>query len=135
MKQVKLMIVRGIPGSGKSTFAKKLADKYHVAHFENDMFLMVNGKYDFSYEKHKIANQKCKEAVTKCLRQGKSCIVSNVLHKASSVQKYVNIAENCGAIVMVVRVNGKHQNVHNVPDKVVQKFIDEFEDFPGELNI
>ena len=35
----RLYLVRGLPGSGKSTFAKSLG----IFHIENDMYLMHNG--------------------------------------------------------------------------------------------
>ena len=44
-----LYIVRGIPGSGKSTFAKSLGG----THFEADMFFMKNGEYKYDMFKNK----------------------------------------------------------------------------------
>lgn len=43
---MKVKILRGLPGSGKSTYAKKLAEEGWL-HFENDMYFMKNGKYVF----------------------------------------------------------------------------------------
>jgi Tfp pilus assembly pilus retraction ATPase PilT len=42
-----LYLVRGIPGSGKSTFAKTLSGEY----YEADMFFMVDGEYKFDVAK------------------------------------------------------------------------------------
>jgi predicted kinase len=42
-----LTIVRGLPGSGKSTYAKSL----NVFHIEADMFCMKDGKYEFDAER------------------------------------------------------------------------------------
>jgi len=39
----KLILVRGLPGSGKSTFAKT----FGCLHVEADMFYIVGGKYRF----------------------------------------------------------------------------------------
>ena len=38
-----LYLVRGVPGSGKSTFAKQLGG----THFETDTYFMVDGEYKF----------------------------------------------------------------------------------------
>ena len=38
-----LYIVRGVPGSGKSTFAKTLGG----THFETDNYFMIDGEYKF----------------------------------------------------------------------------------------
>ncbi len=51
-----LYIVRGIPGSGKSTFAKTLGGQ----HYEADMFFIdENGVYNFDFTKIKDAHQWC----------------------------------------------------------------------------
>jgi adenylate kinase family enzyme len=47
-----IYLVRGIPGSGKSTFAKSLGG----THFETDQFFMVDGKYNFDGSKLKEAH-------------------------------------------------------------------------------
>jgi predicted kinase len=44
-----LILVRGCPGSGKSTFAKLLGGK----HIEADMFFMKDGEYQFDFTKLK----------------------------------------------------------------------------------
>ena len=46
----KLIINRGIPGSGKSTSAKKLAPKEQI--FSTDDYFMKNGKYIFDGKKY-----------------------------------------------------------------------------------
>ena len=51
-----LILVRGIPGSGKSTFAKSLGG----THFETDKFFMVDGEYKFDGTKIKEAHKWCK---------------------------------------------------------------------------
>ena len=40
-----LYIVRGLPGSGKSTFARSIAKPYQI--FEADQYFMKKGKYNF----------------------------------------------------------------------------------------
>ena len=54
-----LYIVRGIPGSGKSTFAKTLGG----THFETDNFFMVDGEYKFDVTKLKVAHEWCQNSV------------------------------------------------------------------------
>lgn len=59
-----LVIVRGAPGSGKSTFAKNQFPNHKV--FATDDFFMVDGVY--KYDKTKIGenHQKCFDAVARC---------------------------------------------------------------------
>ena len=46
-----LYIVRGVPGSGKSTFAKSIGG----IHIEADQFFMENGKYNFDEHLAKLS--------------------------------------------------------------------------------
>ena len=44
---MRFILVRGVPGSGKSTFAAKVfSGAFHV---ENDMFHVKDGKYRFHF--------------------------------------------------------------------------------------
>ena len=54
-----LYIARGLPSSGKSTFAKTLGG----THFEADMFFMVDGEYKFDHTKLKEAHEWCRNGV------------------------------------------------------------------------
>lgn len=47
-----LYIIRGLPGSGKSTFASTLAKSLNAVHFEEDMYLTErDGTYLWSEER------------------------------------------------------------------------------------
>ncbi len=43
----RLQIIRGLPGSGKSTIAKR----YHCLHLEVDQFCITGGVYNFDYSR------------------------------------------------------------------------------------
>jgi len=43
-----LLIVRGLPGSGKTVMAKKMTGYVHL---EADMYFEVNGKYEYDRAK------------------------------------------------------------------------------------
>jgi uridine kinase len=43
-----LYLIRGVPGSGKSTFAQSLLDKFVVQRmYEADQYFVQNGEYQF----------------------------------------------------------------------------------------
>lgn len=132
IKNPKLMIIRGLPGSGKSTLAKKLAEKYNVAHFENDQFLMHSNNYVWTPEAAKVAVQKCFMSVLNTLKSGKSCIVSNVFVTKNSIDRYVKMAKKLGVEVKVLRKTSQYKNIHDVPDEVFNSMKSSFMDYPGE---
>lgn len=124
---MKLRIIRGIPGSGKSTFAKS----FGCLHVENDMFRMRDGGYCFDGRSKGVKNN-CLRFVEEALRLGIDVCVSNVFWNYDGVNQYVELGKFYGADVEVYKIVGNHKNLHNVPDHVVKGFQNKWEDFRGE---
>lgn len=132
-QKVKLALVRGMPGSGKSSVAKMFAAKYGLLHFENDAYLYVDGKYVWTPARQKAAAKQCFKDTVAALKAGKSVIVSNVFPLKKSLQRYVRAGEAAGASIAVFRVVSMYQNVHNVPDCVLADMQSSFEAWPNEV--
>lgn len=133
MKNVKLAIVRGIPGAGKSTLAKEFAKKYGLEHFENDAYLYVNGKYVWTPQAAKNAVNQCFKDTLLALKSGKSVVVSNTFIKKHVIDRYVKAAQALNVQVAVFRATGNYKNIHNVPEDVLNNMKANFEDYPGEI--
>ena len=59
-----LYIVRGVPGSGKSTYAKSLmAGKMSASHWETDMWFMDDKVYKFDPTKLADYHRECQRCV------------------------------------------------------------------------
>lgn len=135
----KLVIIRGIPGSGKSTHASGLIKAYQsegrtTAHFEADMFFThEDGSYHWNPKQIGFAHQWCQNKVREALQNCDVVIVSNTSVKKKDVDIYVKIAEEAGAKYDIYRMFGQYPNVHAVPAETVQKMLESFEDYPGEL--
>jgi energy-coupling factor transporter ATP-binding protein EcfA2 len=54
-----LILLRGLPGSGKTTLARSLGGM----HMEADKYLMYSGKYEFDASKLRDAHNWCQNAV------------------------------------------------------------------------
>lgn len=134
-KVPKLLVIRSLPGSGKSTLAKKLADKYGIAHFENDQFLMHGNDYIWTPDAAKAATKKCYDAVMSTLKDGKDCIVANVFITVKAVNRYANEAKKLGAEVKVLRKTSQYKNVHDVPEHVFNSMKRQFQDYPEEEKV
>ena len=75
-KMNKLILIRGLPGSGKSTFAKDLQDlNTDLYHYESDAFLMDDSKYVWAPHRIKQANNACFIAVKDLLSKNCSVII------------------------------------------------------------
>ena len=64
---MKLTIIRGLPGSGKSTYAKK---NYNCLILEQDMFFIRNGQYCYNANSIRRAVEWCKSMCEHALQLG-----------------------------------------------------------------
>ena len=126
-----LYIVRGVPGSGKSTFAKSLGG----SHFETDNFFMVDGEYKFDGSKIKDAHAWCQNAVNTAMilnntaGLNETIVVSNTFTQEWEMTPYFEMAETHGYRVFSIIVENRHGGVneHNVPEEILTKMRDRFE--------
>ena len=121
-----LYIVRGLPGSGKSTFAKSIAP----VHFEADMFFMNDGEYKFDFSKIKEAHQWCQESTQDAMVSGSPKVaVSNTFTQEWEMKPYYEMAEKYGYMIFSVIVENRHggKNVHGVPEATLDNMRKRFE--------
>ena len=122
-----LYIVRGIPGSGKSTFAKTLGGQ----HYEADMYFVTpSGKYEFDPTKIKDAHQWCQNFVkTDMTLEYPKIVVSNTSTQEWEMKPYYDMAKTYGYTVFSVVVENRHggENVHGVPADKLEVMKNRFE--------
>jgi predicted kinase len=126
MKQ--LILLRGLPGSGKSTVAK-LFDK--ALHFEADMyFLDADGNYQFDASKIKNAHNWCRHSVMDAMKEGHPIVaVSNTFTQEWEMEVYYLLAEELGYRVISMIVENRHdgKNIHGCPDDKIEQMRNRFE--------
>jgi predicted kinase len=122
-----LYIVRGIPGSGKSTFAKQLTSNV----FEADHYFIDNeGNYNFDPSKIKDAHKDCQDNVRYAMESSISKIaVSNTSTQDWELQPYFELAKKYGYTVFSVVVENRHEGVnqHGVPEDKLELMRNRFE--------
>lgn len=126
MDKKTVIILRGISGSGKSTFADFVGGVNCCA----DDFFLKEGRYQFDPSKLKDAHEFCFNKFLKALHEGEErIVVSNTNTQAWEFERYKNEAEKFGYTVFFVVVENRHgcKNVHGVPDSVLKKQRDRFE--------
>lgn len=127
-----LRLIRGLPGSGKSTFARGTG----LLHYEADMFfIQPDGEYKFNPGLIKQAHEWCQNSVRCALYARRSVIVSNTFTTLKEMQPYIEFAKKCEADLKVYRMTGNYGSIHNVPDETIERMRNRFEDYEGEILI
>lgn len=123
-----LIIVRGLPGSGKSTVAKS----FGALHVESDMFFMNDYQYKWSGDKVSNAHRWCAYTVRTAMINGSDVVVSNTFTQKWELQNYIELAATYNYNVRVIRCIGDFGNVHSVPAEALARMKARFEDYEGE---
>lgn len=119
-----LYLVRGLPGSGKTTYAKTL----NIFHVEADMFFMKNGKYCFDRDHISNAHKWCVLTACNAMDAGMDVVVSNTFTKRWEMQEYIQHAGRLGFVVVEHICSGNFSSVHSVPQHVIERMRERFEE-------
>lgn len=137
---MKLYIVRGPAGSGKSTYCQevllpKIRKEFgvNIENRENDKFFTdANGKYNWNPNKLWLAIKHCQTWVKRDLENFGVAVVSNVFSTILSMKPYFEIAEKLGAEVKVIRMCNLYGSVHGVPKETIERMRATMQDCQGE---
>ena len=119
-----LYLIRGVPGSGKSSFAQSLLDKFVVQRiYEADQYFVQNGEYQFDPTHLEQAHNDCKRKTWLALYEGMSVAVSNTSCTEWEVETYAIIARETEANFVSVIIENRHEgkNIHGCPDAKVEQ--------------
>ena len=126
-----LFLLRGLPGSGKTTLANQLGGSL----VEADRYFMEYGEYKFDASKLKEAHAWCKEQVQNWMEtNGRGfdvprIVVSNTFTQEWEMKPYYDLAREHGYMVFSLIVENRHggKNVHNVPEDKIEQMRKRFE--------
>jgi predicted kinase len=125
-----LIILRGLPGAGKSTLANLLAGEHFPVLSVDDYFTDAEtGAYAFEYEKNHLAYKACEEGTEKHLQAGTEKIfLANTFTMDWEIEPYFRMAEKYNYQLHVVTVEKYHSghNVHAVSDAQLFKMAEKY---------
>jgi len=130
----KVIIMQGVPGSGKSTFIRALPGK--VAVYSADHYFEHYGEYRFDPSKLGEAHAACMRGFIGQLGryQNVTVVVDNTNTTVLEVAPYMAVAAAYGCEVEIVRVKcdpevAAARNVHGVPLHAVRRMADNIAQF------
>lgn len=130
-----LILLRGLPGSGKTTLASvilatpvrsELADVLSA----DDFFIDENGTYMFDATKLKAAHNDCQVRCAERMKLGVSkIVVANTFTQDWEMQPYFDMAERYHYRTHSVIVENRHEgvNIHGVGEEKIHQMKSRFE--------
>jgi len=117
---MKIILIRGLPGSGKTTMAKEYAAQGYV-HCEADHFFERDGEYHYDATQIRMAHADCVRRVMRALDEGRSVVVSNTFSQRWEMLPYQQLAGEYDAELRIIEAKGTWQNVHGVPEEAIER--------------
>lgn len=149
-----LFLIRGIPGSGKSSLANLLSENGKYPVLSADMYFEdSDGNYDFDVRllssAHKWCKSECELIIAtwevfigttgktiNCANSGffkrfetaDKIFIANTFTTESEMQPYFDLAKKYDYTVFTMIVENRHgnKNTHNVPDETITKMRNRF---------
>ena len=130
-KVTAIVMLRGVPGAGKTTLAEALATNHTLLVAADDYMLDEDGNYLFNPNRLKLCHYKCKMAVEDGINHGRysKIIVHNTSTQEWEMKPYFDLAEKYDINIYSVIVESRHgsHNIHDVPFHSIVAMKDRFE--------
>lgn len=132
----RLILIRGLPGSGKSSLAEQIADQNDGMNYEADQFMVdVQGNYEYRQDRLSLCHRQCFLAMSSAFGIGVSTVcISNTFTQLWEMKKYIDYAASNDIELTVIKAEGVKHNKKNVPDGKIARMRKRWEDFDGEIS-
>jgi predicted kinase len=125
-----LILLRGLPGAGKSTLAKVLSED-HWPVFSIDSYFTdaQTGVYHFLYQENHLAYKACQDGTENAMKtQIEKIFVDNTFTLEWEIEPYFLLASKYKYKIFVVTVEKRHQgkNIHQISDEQIQKMANKY---------
>jgi predicted kinase len=126
-----LILIRGLPGAGKSSLAKLLSeDQKYPVHAIDDYFTNTEtGEYQFNFSENYLAYKQCENLTENSMKNGAlKVFVDNTFTFNWEMEPYFKLANIYNYKLFVVTVEKYHNgsNIHEVSMEQLQKMAEKY---------
>lgn len=122
-----LVIIRGTPGSGKTTLAFEKFVRKGFYLIEADQYFYEGNYYKFDPKKLYQAHKWCQKRVEDHIKCDCNVVVSNTFTTKKELRPYFTIAKKYGIIPTVLLCQDNFGSIHNVPEETMEKMRKRFQ--------
>lgn len=125
-----LIILRGLPGAGKSTLSTILSEnRWPVFSIDSYFTDTVSGEYRFQFDKNHLAYKACQLNTEQAMiAQLEKIFIDNTFTLDWEIEPYFKLAAKYNYTVFVATVENRHQgkNRHNISDEQIKKMAEKY---------
>lgn len=124
-----LILLRGLPGSGKTTLAILLSEGKYPVFSVDDYFTDEKGNYDFKFEENHLAYKKCEENIREAMKNNSAKIfVHNTCTLEWEMETYFKLAKEFNYDLHILTVENYHEseNIHSISKEQIQKMAEKY---------
>lgn len=124
-----LILIRGLPGAGKTDLANLLAGEVWPNFSVDDYFTDGSGNYRFEFDKNHLAYKACEENCRREMLAGvKNIFIHNTFTLDWELEVYFKLAKEFNYRVYVLTVENYHGNAnkHGISGEQIRKMAEKY---------
>ncbi len=128
--QLSLILIRGLPGAGKTTLAQVLSEEGRYPVFSvDDYFTSEDKHYEFRFDENHLAYKQCSDNTEAAMKKKTPKIfLDNTFTLEWEMEPYFRLAAQYAYRVFVLTLENRHhgKNTHGISDQQIQKMAEKY---------